>query len=318
MLLWLLAGCLVAADDDDDSGQVDDDDSAATDDDDSAATDDDDSGEVDDDDSAAADDDDDTPEARRCNGHAALCDRPFDEVALAATHNSMSNGDEGWLAPNQQHSIEQQLDDGIRGLLLDTHYDNGVPTLCHSWCGLGSRPLVDALQGIGAFLDANPDEVVAIIFQDGISAEDTEQSFIDAGIDGLVYTHGGAFPTLAEMLDADERIVVGAEFTGPPPAWYHHAWDLWFDTPYSFDSLSAFNCDLNRGSESNPLFLMNHWISNPLSTEANAIEANAWDVLWPRADDCWTARGHIPNLVAVDHYAVGDLFAVVDDLNGVP
>ena len=229
----------------------------------------------------------------------------------------MSNGDEGWLAPNQQHSIEQQLQDGIRGLLLDTHYDNGVPALCHSWCAFGSRDFVDALLGIGAFLDANPDEVVAIIIQDGISPEDTEQSFIDAGLADRIYTHVGAFPTLAQLLDTGRRLVVGAEFSAPPPAWYHHAWDLWFDTPYSFDSIDAFSCELNRGAETNPLFLMNHWISNPLSTEASAIEANALDVLLPRAEQCRAERGHIPNLVAVDHYAVGDVFAVVDALNGV-
>src|SRR5687768_7981316 len=32
--------------------------------------------------------------ALRCNGHAALCDRRFDEVVFPATHNSMSNADD--------------------------------------------------------------------------------------------------------------------------------------------------------------------------------------------------------------------------------
>ena len=55
-----------------------------------------------------------------CNGHAALCQRPLDEVALAATHNSMSAPLEGWRSVQQDAPIAEQLHDGIRGLLIDT------------------------------------------------------------------------------------------------------------------------------------------------------------------------------------------------------
>ena len=57
-----------------------------------------------------------------CNGAAALCDRPLDEVALPATHNSMSVPLPGWYSAEQERPIGGQLEDGIRGLLLDTHY----------------------------------------------------------------------------------------------------------------------------------------------------------------------------------------------------
>lgn len=56
-----------------------------------------------------------------CNGHAELCDRPYDEVAFAATHNSMSAADQpGWFLAEQPHGILRQLDDGIRVLLVDS------------------------------------------------------------------------------------------------------------------------------------------------------------------------------------------------------
>jgi hypothetical protein len=58
----------------------------------------------------------------RCNGHATLCDRPLDEIVLPATHNSMSAPLPGWLSAEQERSIGGQLQDGIRGLLIDTHY----------------------------------------------------------------------------------------------------------------------------------------------------------------------------------------------------
>jgi hypothetical protein len=57
-----------------------------------------------------------------CNGAAKLCDRPLDEVALPATHNSMSATADGWYASQQEKGIAGQLADGIRGLLIDTHY----------------------------------------------------------------------------------------------------------------------------------------------------------------------------------------------------
>jgi hypothetical protein len=32
---------------------------------------------------------------------------------------------------------------------------------------------------------------------------------------------------------------------------------------------------------------------------------------------CWTQTGHIPNLVAVDFFDTGDVFAVVEALNNL-
>jgi uncharacterized membrane protein HdeD (DUF308 family) len=61
-----------------------------------------------------------------CNGDPSLCGRRLDRVAFAATHNSMSAADQdGWMFPNQERNIRTQLDDGIRGFLIDVHY--GAP-----------------------------------------------------------------------------------------------------------------------------------------------------------------------------------------------
>jgi hypothetical protein len=59
---------------------------------------------------------------RSCNGHASLCDEPLDQVVLPATHNSMSVPLPGWYSAEQERDVGGQLADGIRGLLLDTHY----------------------------------------------------------------------------------------------------------------------------------------------------------------------------------------------------
>ena len=64
---------------------------------------------------------------RACNGHAELCGRPLDEVALAATHNSMSAPLPGWFSAAHDRPIAAQLAGGIRGLLIDTHYADRLP-----------------------------------------------------------------------------------------------------------------------------------------------------------------------------------------------
>ena len=60
---------------------------------------------------------------KTCNGYAQLCDKPLNEVAFAATHNSMSAARRrGWFFANQDGGISEQLSYGFRGLLIDTHY----------------------------------------------------------------------------------------------------------------------------------------------------------------------------------------------------
>jgi hypothetical protein len=66
------------------------------------------------------------PRTLACNGSTELCDRSADQVVFPSTHNSMGGADvSGWMFPSQNGTIRQQLDDGVRGFLIDVHY--GVP-----------------------------------------------------------------------------------------------------------------------------------------------------------------------------------------------
>lgn len=253
-----------------------------------------------------------------CNGRVELCERHFNDVSFPATHNAMSNADDGWKIPNQKHVLSRQLDDGIRAMLLDVHLYKGELMLCHSLCQLGKRPLDDALHDLRDFLRTNRGDVLTLIIQD----ETTEASIVAAlqakGLDDWAYVHdGGEWPTLREMIDSNKRLVVTAERSGGNDvAWFHNAWDVMFDNPYTYKDVEDFSCMLNRGLPMSPLFLMNHWLQKPNSTPELAAIANTFDVLFDHATACTSARGTTPNFVAVDHYNVGDLFEVVDALNG--
>lgn len=288
---------------------------------------------------------------RACNGHVKLCDRRLNEVALATTHNSMSISQYGWVWPSHDGTLTNQLDAGVRGLLIDTHYwddeafiesyldalpDNVRPAaekaldildlpaqegqfLCHNLCGFGVTQLAEGLAEIRVFLEENPREVVVIIIQDAITPEDTETAFEESGLISTVYTHeeGQPWPTLGEMIDMNQRVVVMAEEQGPPPDWYLNVWDYTKETPYSFHHPDELSCEPNRGNEEGEFFLLNHWIERASPSRVDSAQMNEYQFLLNRAQECAEERGQIPNFVAVNFYLNGDLFDVDDDLNGV-
>ena len=313
------------------------------------------------------------PHTGACNGHRALCDRTLPQVTLAATHNAMSVPGQGWYSAEQDGSIRQQLDAGVRGLLIDTHYadrlDNGRlrtdlsnggkledtvgPSgvaaaerlraragfqgggerglyLCHTFCELGGTPLDAALADIDRFMVSHPEEVVVLVNQDEISPQDFVGAMRKAGLDRLALVPPGAgerWPTLRQMIDRDQRLVVLAENHAGGAPWYRLAYDgLVQETPYTFprakdltqSSELPASCAPNRGGTRAPLFLMNHWVStDPAPRPSDARIVNAEDVLVRRAEVCRRLRHHLPNLVAVNFYAQGQLEAAVDALNGV-
>jgi hypothetical protein len=117
------------------------------------------------------------------------------------------------------------------------------------------------------------------------------------------------------MVLAEERV------TGAPP-WYHLGFDLVQETPYSFTDSQALrapaSCSPNRGTANSPLFQLNHWVERVNPSPALAQRVNAYDVLLARARRCRRERGLLPNLVNVDFYDQGDLFAAVRALNRLP
>ena len=118
------------------------------------------------------------------------------------THNAFTNyQDARWTAVNQSMSITNQLKNGVRALMLDTHYaEHGF----WDWANVIPEPGVYLLHGVGAeggswvagitfaqpswrlyhalydvwgFLNDNPNEVVTIFFEDYTTAEQLEAEF---------------------------------------------------------------------------------------------------------------------------------------------
>jgi hypothetical protein len=257
-----------------------------------------------------------------CNEFAELCDRAFDAISHPTTHNAMSNQQEGWLGPNQTFSVPHQLDDGVRALMLDTWYFGGDAVLCHGGdvfpCNVtGMKPLVDGLTEIREFLEHRPNEVVSIIFESYISEADTLTDFITSGLIDYVHTQpvGDPWPTLRELVESGERLIVFTDDSGASLPWHHYVWDFAWETHFSFQEPNDFSCNINRGSMSNSLFILNHFLTNPIAFPALADMVNHNPLFIDRAEQCQTESGRLPNFVTVDFYDIGDLFYVVDSLN---
>ena len=267
--------------------------------------------------------------ALACNGAVALCSRKLNEVAMAGAHNGMSNADEGWLLPNQQHGLVQQLDDGIRAFLIDTHpADDDTPdvpagdaVLCHGLCSLGHEALEHAFAKMKAWLDAHPREVIQFVLEDSATEASMTKALTVSGLLPMCLhrDQGQAFPTLAEMIASNQRVFIMNESGGGTAAWRHGYQDFAQDNPYSAEKPSDFSCDRLRGKAGNPLLLINHFLTLNLTPHDQLAEqANHNPGLRDHVLACQKQFGQLPNIVAVDWYHVGDVLPVVRALNGLP
>ena len=288
-------------------------------------------------------------QATICNGHAELCDRPFDQVVLAGSHNSMSAAELGWELANHDTAIPAQLDGGIRALLIDVQKwevdvnldelaldpeaealaaealtganppEDGL-WMCHNLCQLGGTPFVDFLSDLRVFLETNPDEVLLIVIQDDAERPEIMAAISAAGLDEVALNHrpDTPWPTIGEMIGAGTRLVFMAENDGDPESWYQPVYEgNVTETGFRYNVLEEFDCTPNRGVDDSPLLLINHWVETGLPVPAEADRVNARSVLLDRVEECRRVRGRDPNVIAVNFWSRGDLLAVVDELNGV-
>jgi hypothetical protein len=242
---------------------------------------------------------------------------PFDQIAWATTHNSMSAASDGWLVPSQEHGELRQLRDGVRGLMLDVHEQDGEAWLCHGYCELGSQPLAEGLAELYGYLALHPDAVLTLILENYVSAELLDEAFSASGLIGLCSEQpaGEPWPSLEDLIAHDERVVVLSDHEGGERPWLLPTWEHAWETHWSAETLEDFDCEPNRGEPDNALFILNHFLTDPVSLPQLAAEANQASVLQQRAFDCWEQSGRMPNFVAVDFYATGDLLEVVAALN---
>lgn len=251
-----------------------------------------------------------------CNGMPGLCSRTVSEVVWPGTHNSHASQALGYTALANQHvDIPTQLRDGIRALNIDLYVEEGALLACHLFCSSVSQPAEQVFGQLTGFLSTHPDEVLLLV----VNASDADDAIAAAmASEGLsrfavVQDPTEPWPTLAALIEADERLIVLVS-EGGDPTWLQSVEAHVTRTEYGYNAPEDFDCALRFESEGS-LFQMSHHLYDPTASPELATTANTEEVLTRRMELCEAEVARPPNIVFVDYYDLGDLFLVTDALN---
>lgn len=256
-------------------------------------------------------------------GHS-LCGKTLAEVTLLGSHNSFSNADEHWQAPNQTHGLVKQMEDGVRALSLDVYDLDGVPTLCHSFCNMGKETLLSGFQKLVAFLKSHSREVFTIGFESYIAPQRILDVAKEAGLEPYLHQQqpGKPWPTLSQMINSGHRVVIFTGKDGGTVPFIHNYDDFVHSNGWGYKSLAALDCHpagQTTPPTANQLLSLNHQYVNAFGLPEIKLsaKANARQAILDHAQKCAAELHHPVNIMELDNYDVGDGLATVLEMNGI-
>lgn len=197
---------------------------------------------------------------------------PINTVSWLCTHNAFNSeaeikaGSHEAGGTNQNHSIVEQLDAGVRALMIDVHEDAGRPRVRHVGAiadhNLNYEDLCELLVHLKGWLVHHTTEVVLLLMEVDAAPELIRDTFAGAGpvkpapcqtnydLRDLLYEHTSVpWPSIDGLVAAGKRLVVFRETDdgkgktttarsqiGGREAnlkFYHDMWEHWLETPYS-------------------------------------------------------------------------------------
>ncbi|MFF7295758.1 PI-PLC domain-containing protein [Streptomyces sp. NPDC008265] len=273
-------------------------------------------------------------------------DRRLDEVSFLTTHNAFTNyEDSRWSSVNQAESVRGQLEGGVRGLSLDTHWyerstwlcvisfgSDCYPSdvyLCHGECktfagityALPRQSFHGTLQTVVDFLAANPQEVVTVFLEDYVGADQLGQSLGRVrGLQEMMFrpdqwnVRQNGWPKVADLVTSGKRLLIFSDRSDREQlgVMYDKSW-----TVSNFWSLGDLGNDLScvtrwadvpldrQEPGFRRLFTMSHHRNVP--TVLTAALDNGTKLRDRIAGQCRSATGgREPNFVSVDFHRRSD------------
>ncbi|KAK7295505.1 hypothetical protein RJT34_18414 [Clitoria ternatea] len=267
---------------------------------------------------------------------------PFNKYAFLTTHNAYAidgepshTGVPRVTVTNQEDSVTQQLNKGVRGLMLDTYDFDGDVWLCHSFGGqchdfTAFEPALDTLKEIEAFLSANPTEIVTLILEDYVhSPNGLTRVFTQAGLMKYWFPltnmprNGQDWPLVSDMVAKNQRLLVFTSIKSKEQSeGIAYQWNFMVENQYGDGGMKAGSCPNRAESsalndKSKSLVLVNYFRTIPI--KPITCEDNSGKLI-DMLHTCYGAAGNRwANFVAVDYYKRsegGGSFQAVDTLNG--
>jgi hypothetical protein len=236
-------------------------------------------------------------------------------------------------AINNQQIVDELGGDALRQLqrigaltgAADTSGKKKDVYLCHLYCEVGAVKATKVFSEINTWLNTHLTDVVILTVEDYITPQDLESTLKQGHLWDRLYQLdlSKPMPTLLDLVNpptgqdqAQRRVIVTSENHGGQQPWLIDAYKLMQETPYTFDNTGQFNCNPYRGASTNPLLLVNHWLRAPGPPDpVEAAATNDEAVLTRRMQQCIQVRRHLPNILAVDFFGLGDTTEVVDTWN---
>ncbi len=176
----------------------------------------------------------------------------LDQISYVTAHNAFANPAEGFGVYFQQNAtVLELLNRGIRGLMLDIHWNKELPEgprvdLCHGdpnlpgVAGCQGGPLRNGLIKIQNWLNAHPKEFIMINFEDYVGPEASDR-VIDSvpGLSKLIlkpgdwnpHKYAGKWPTLEWMQKNNKRLLFFSSYGASK--YQYHVWHHFVENQYS-------------------------------------------------------------------------------------
>ncbi len=262
--------------------------------------------------------------------------RRYDQMTWLTQHNAFATSDDHWVHVMSTFKISKQLNGGVRALMLDIHDYDGKVMICHANCtgaagsnyALPRKTLADELAAVKTFLDANPSEIVTIIFESNISnAARINAEIASAGLSSQVYdpeddpewkvgtrdpsgvvTITGSWPTIDWMVQRNRRLVIFSSKSGDSDSQIGAVYQYRYTVENTYDlGATGQNLDCSVREYSSALntpgrmFVMNHFRALPNLVAAQ--EDNQKDKIVNRFKNvCQSQTVNPPSFLAVDFY----------------